>query len=387
MDVQIITGWAPYAKQMAWLDFLGRIAGYSNLSSRLGERREQLQGRAKISECILADYFQAGLSTLEKIGLMNEDRAGRWSFRYFGWAARSKLIGSSIVHVRSGAGQGGAIRRARQQGSKIVTDHSIAHPITIARVLTPEYARYGLECPICAEAPFWRLVLADCEQADRLLVNSDYVRGTFIENGFRPELIDVAYLGVRDEFLGVKNSYEAGKKLKLLYTGHFELRKGARTLLDACQILKRRQLPFQLQVVGSMGSGRLALRGRNIGDDVKFVPYVTKEVLCNYLSEADMFVFPTFAEGSSRSAMEALGAGLPVITTRACGVPIVDGENGMYVEPGDAESLADRIEALAQDTGKREVLGTAACKMVRSKYSWADYAAAVVRSYRAAGVL
>jgi glycosyltransferase involved in cell wall biosynthesis len=382
MDMQMICGWAPKAPRMASVDLIGRILGQPNLSSRLGERRGQLEGRTRISQCIAADFVQMGLSTVARTGLLNEDRAALWAFRYFGRAARERLSGAPLVHVRSGAGQGGAIRRARQQGSKVVTDHSIAHPETIARVLTPEYARYGLECPIRAETPFWRLVMADCEQADRVVVNSDYVKDTFVQNGFRPESISVAYLGVRADFLTAKHTYERGRRLKLLYTGHFELRKGARTLLDACQILKQRHLPFVLQVVGSMGSGRLALKGRSLGDEVEFVPYVQKEVLRRYLTEADIFVFPTFAEGSSRSAMEALGAGLPVVTTRSCGVPIEDGVSGMYVPPGDAETLADRIEALACDLGKRESLGRAACAMVRDNHTWADYAAAMIRIYQ-----
>ena len=386
MDVQMISGWAPQAERMAVLDAIGKMLGYANLSSRMGERQKQLRGRAQLSECVLADFVQVGLSTAARMGVINEDRAALWAFRYFGRAACRKLSGTPVVHVRSGAGQGGAIRRAHQQGSKVVTDHSIAHPATIARVLTPEYARYGLECPIHAETPFWKLVMADCEQADRVVVNSDYVKNTFVENGFRPEQFAVAYLGVRNDFLGVKDSYQTAQKVKLLYTGHFELRKGARTLLDACEILKRRRLPFLLQVVGSMGSGRLVLEGRSLGDEIEFVPYVLKDVLRRYLAEADIFVFPTWAEGSSRSAMEALGAGLPVVTTKSCGVPIENGVNGVYVEPGDAEALADRIEDLARDADKRESLGKAACAMIRGSYSWADYAAAMMQIYRTIGV-
>lgn len=382
MDVQMIGGWAPSPKEMRSVDWIGRMLGHPDLAARLGQRRKQLEGRTRISECIMADFMQMGLSTAAGMGIINENLASLWAFRIFGYAARRNLSNAAIVHVRSGAGQGGAISRAHQQGSKVVTDHSIAHPATIRRVLQPEYARYGLECPINAESPFWRLVLADCEQADRVVVNSDFVKSTFVENGVRPDRIAVAYLGVRESYVGAKRSYETGRRLKLLYTGHFELRKGARTLLDACEILKQRRVPFVLQVVGSMGSGRYALEGRSIGEEVEFVDYVQKDVLLRYLAGADMFVFPTFAEGASRSAMEALGAGLPVITTLACGVPISDGENGVYVEPGDAVALANRIEELAHDRDKRESLGSAACAMVRSSYSWADYAATMMRIYQ-----
>lgn len=41
----------------------------------------------------------------------------------------------------------------------------------------------------------------DCEEGDRLLVNSDFVKNTFIEYGFDTNKIDVVYLGVRSDFL------------------------------------------------------------------------------------------------------------------------------------------------------------------------------------------
>ena len=49
--------------------------------------------------------------------------------------------------------------------------------------------------------PLWKEIMYDCEEGDRLLVNSDFVKNTFIEYGFDANKIDVVYLGVRSDFL------------------------------------------------------------------------------------------------------------------------------------------------------------------------------------------
>ncbi len=60
-------------------------------------------------------------------------------------------------------------------------------------------------------------------------------------------------------------------------------------------------------------------------------------------ARADLFVFPTFAEGSSRSGMEAAAAGLPIITTENCGLPLEHGKSAIYVAVNDADALAEAI--------------------------------------------
>ena len=380
-NVRVVTGWLPEAKRLAWLDPVGRLMGQPNLRQRIAGRRLQLQGVGHLEQCLFAECGHQALGLLGRAGVLSEDWAGALGFTLFGSAAAGKLGSPHLVHVRSGAGQGGAIRKARRLGARIVVDHSIAHPDAIAKALGPEFERYGLKCPINGQSGFWKVVLRDCNEADAVLVNSEYVKTTFLDHGFPCGKLAVAYLGVRRDFIGAKKRYERRGPLKLLFTGHFDLRKGVRTLLDACEILKRHGAEFQLQVVGFVGNGRYALRGRTLGDQVRFVDFVPQDVLRHYLANADIFVFPTFAEGSSRSAMEAMGAGLPVITTRACGVPIEDGVNGVYVDPGNAGQLADMIQRLAGNEELRRELGSNACATISGHYSWTSYAGAVSRLY------
>ena len=70
-------------------------------------------------------------------------------------------------------------------------------------------------------------------------------------------------------------------------------------------------------------------------------------------------LLPSVNEGTPVSAIEALASGTPVVATRVGGVPDVvrDELDGFLVEPGDAESAAERLASLAADPALRARLG------------------------------
>jgi glycosyltransferase involved in cell wall biosynthesis len=88
---------------------------------------------------------------------------------------------------------------------------------------------------------------------------------------------------------------------------------------------------------------------------------------------ADLFVFPTFAEGSSRSGMEAAAAGLPIITTENCGLPLGHGKSAIYVPVNDANALAEAIALVSSNEGLRQSLGRNAMRIVTENYTWMHY--------------
>jgi glycosyltransferase involved in cell wall biosynthesis len=299
-------------------------------------------------------------------------------FRTAAWASRKYLNHADVLLVRSGAGQSGAIGMARKNGLAIVTDHSIAHPAFIHSVLRHEFERFGLSVGYDPNSDLWKLVLRDCAGADLLLVNSDFVRQTFIDFGYPAGKIRVAYLGVREIFFDLKRDYSIDGPVKILFTGNFDIRKGARLLLEAIRSCRRAGMDLQLELIGNLGNGAGCL----IPSDAEFfrqTPFVPPEKLTRAFAHADLFVFPTFAEGSSRSGMEAAAAGLPIITTKNCGLPLEHGKSAIYVPVNDAESLADAIRQLSSDQTLRCSLGRTAMKTVTENYTWSHYGQQVAR--------
>ena len=60
---------------------------------------------------------------------------------------------------------------------------------------------------------------------------------------------------------------------------------------------------------------------------------------------SDIFVLPSYREGTPRSTLEAMSMGLPIITTdvAGCRETVIQGENGFLAPKGDAEALAERM--------------------------------------------
>lgn len=134
--------------------------------------------------------------------------------------------------------------------------------------------------------------------------------------------------------------------------------KGVFDLVDAFALV-RRSRECRLLVAG-VGPAREEL-GRRISAlgldcSVELLGYVDGDQLADAYRGADLFVLPTyFAEGFPLSIMEAMGYGLPIVTTpiRGSADQLVDGDNGLFVPARDPHALAQAIERLLNDEALR----------------------------------
>lgn len=378
MHVEFIAGWIPPERANRLVDALGRCLGEVSLASRM-QARIVNHPRVTMRSNASAEFGGRILTSFVKRISPDLDMSGL-AFAMAGVGSRQWLQRADIFHVRSGAGQGGAIRTARKNGLRILTDHSIAHPMYMDDVLSDEYQRLGLPFKRTAADGLWSRVLRDCNEADRLLVNSHFVKRTFIEKGFPSQAIDVAYLGVKEQFFSIKTDYSIEGPVRLLFTGNFDIRKGVSTLLESVRILRRDGLDVRLRVVGNLLNGSRCLRD----SDSQFfthTPFIPPEQLRSALAEADLFVFPTLIEGSSRSAMEAAAAGLPIITTENCGLPLEAGKEVIYVPLTNAEALANAIACLASDEQVRSEIGRKAASRIQQDFTWPLYGKQLMQVY------
>lgn len=418
--VKLVCGWVPRNPDGWLVRLCSRIVG-RNLSAGMKKRAITLQNGGEVVPCAWVDFFCNALFWLEhKICRgRKHGEAAAFAWKVFGWQTKRhiKKMAKDILtqrrrgaeedaivfHVRSGAGHGGAIKLAKKLGIPVVVDHSIAHPAYMETHLSPEYEKNGAVFDLGTSSPFWRLVDEDCEWADALLVNSYFVRDTFIEQGYPAEKIKVVYLGTRPDFFGlrkVKATDRGERKLRLLFTGGFGFRKGAEYILDAVKILmKRASVPFEMDVVGDYSSAkgliekfnryeRGGMRDEMGGSSIPHPPSpitfhgpVPQDDLKKFLEQSDIYVFPSLAEGCACSGMEAMAAGLCVVATHEAGFPIEDGVNGCIVPGKNAEAVADKILELMAHPEDIDRMGSAAAELIRTKYTWEQYAENVKKIY------
>jgi len=121
----------------------------------------------------------------------------------------------------------------------------------------------------------------------------------------------------------------------------------------------------------AVGSGPKLDEMKQLSRDLQLSPGITftgdKEDLGSVLKACDIFVLASKKEGLGTSVLDAMGLGLPVIGTKAGGIPemIDDLESGMLVKKSDPAALSDAILRLAEDPDLREKLGKAARERVK----------------------
>jgi glycosyltransferase involved in cell wall biosynthesis len=173
----------------------------------------------------------------------------------------------------------------------------------------------------------------------------------------------------------------------VLAVGRLSKEKGHVDLLDAIALLcaARDCAGIRLVLVGD-GPERAALQQRShelgLADCVLFTGH--QEDIRTYYGLADAFVLPSYSEGSPNVLLEAMAAGLPIVSTGAGGAAelVSDGNTALVVEPHSPQSLSRAIGALLEDRDLAGRLGAAA-KSAAREYTPETYARAVIRIYQA----
>ena len=111
-----------------------------------------------------------------------------------------------------------------------------------------------------------------------------------------------------------------------------------------------------------------------------FVPHAR---LHEVYQQADLFVFPSLAEGGVYVIFEALAAGLPCLVSENAGSAVRDGIEGFVLPVGDAAALADRIRQLAGDAELRRRMAIAARRRAE-QFSWENFYRRIGLMYHAA---
>ena len=127
---------------------------------------------------------------------------------------------------------------------------------------------------------------------------------------------------------------------RLLFVGGDFERKGGNVLLDVFNRYLRDECELSVVTQSPVAPGRNLHVYHNVAPN--------SDTLLRLYAESDIFVFPTLADCAPLAVPEGMAAGLPVITTRIGAIPemVRDGEQGLLVEPGNADELYSAIRRL-----------------------------------------
>ena len=142
--------------------------------------------------------------------------------------------------------------------------------------------------------------------------------------------------------------------IRLLCVGRLIERKGHRDLIEAGRRLIKSGFQIRCQFVGTGDAEeeyKTLIEEAGLESVFEFSGYVPRERMPQIYASADVFVLPSYNEGMSISALEAMAAGLPLILSKTGGtdVLVVEGRNGFRFEPGDVDSLYTCILRMIQN--------------------------------------
>jgi starch synthase len=328
--------------------------------------------------------------------------------------------------------------RAKRAGKKFLLDQSVGHSLSRARAVReargdetmwPEAFVSRTDVVKKAEAQEHAL-------ADIVVVASSFSKRTLVENGVAEEKIRVLPYGVGGEFIAAgaakirstrleargegtriadfdRDSFDILKSVlpatsysrpvrklfRFVYAGYLTKRKGIGVLMkawgalrahfdrDKFEILKKveryeaRAEDLRLTDLKPQTAALAELRLVGGGEQPLPLPpgvvclgQTPREALLREMSEADVFVFPSLFEGFALVILEAMAAGLPVITTPNTAGPdlIEDGKEGFVVPAGDENALREAMESLLHNPERARAMGRAAHEKAK-EYTWEKY--------------
>jgi glycosyltransferase involved in cell wall biosynthesis len=164
---------------------------------------------------------------------------------------------------------------------------------------------------------------------------------------------------------------------RLLFAGSANVRKGIHYLARAATLLKG-----HCSVVVAGNVSETVLR-HPAASDLIFLGHLSKSEMALEFARADVFVLPSLAEGSASVTAEALGAGLPVVTTQAAGSIVRDGIDGIIVPERDPHAVVEAVLSIVHDRDKRNAMGLAARERAQA-FTWDAFADKVIEATRRA---
>ena len=271
------------------------------------------------------------------------------------------------LHSRRGADVLGGIA-ARRSGVPAVLSRRVdnpEHPMW-ARW---KYARYAKV--ICISKGIAEVLLAEGVAAERIaVVRSAVDAAPWTQPASRTEFCT--------EFKVDPDALLVGVAAQLIE------RKGHRVLLQAL-----RDLPEHTQLaVLFFGQGPLRsaleqeVRSLGLQQCVRFAGF--RQDLARWMGCLDLLVHPAYREGLGVSLLQAAAAGVPIIASRAGGMPeaVGDGENGLLVPPGNAEALALALRRLIADPDLRRQFAAGGIARIAREFSIAAMVEGNLQIYR-----
>lgn len=269
----------------------------------------------------------------------------------------------------------------------VVTIHDCIHlrfPQYLPNQLAPRYASTMMR----SSATRARRVLTVSQASKQDIV--DYLR-------VPPEKVEVIYNALDErlatpptdaELVRVRDRYQLDAPF-ILYTGNIKPHKNIDRLVEAYALLRQQGVTeARLLIIGDEVSKypnlRRLVHRHQLHPHVRFLGFVSDEMLAILYRLATVFVFPSLYEGFGLPPLEAMAAGTPVVSSNVSSLPEVVGDAALLIDPMDPGALAAAMARVIREPELRDTLIARGHARVRA-FSWERSATRVREVYEELG--
>jgi glycosyltransferase involved in cell wall biosynthesis len=196
-----------------------------------------------------------------------------------------------------------------------------------------------------------------------------------------PHGFDSYFLNTHKVLFGLKTK----SSINLLYISNAEPYKHQLEVIDAVNLLRKKNYPVTLTLVGG-GAGtyqkKVQLKINEVDPDrvfIKQIGFISRKELPFFYGKMDIFIFASSCEAFGITLLEAMSSGIPIACSNASSLPQLALDGVQYFNPYDSISIMNGIEILINDDMRRAHISERAVEIAKN-YSW-DVSAKMLFEY------
>lgn len=210
-----------------------------------------------------------------------------------------------------------------------------------------------------------RIITNALNNSDLILVLSENIKSE-ITNICQNRNIQILYNPVAiKEFNHIPSD-----TIRVTFMGNLNKNKGVYDIIEAAKYIQNPNIIINLYGKGIFEEFNNLISDNQVTEIVKIQGWIGGAEKDIALENSDIYILPSYTEGLPMSILEAMSAGLPIISTPVGGIPeaVKDGVNGFLIQPGDYKALAEKIDLLANDKELKEKMGQESLRIAKEKF-------------------
>ena len=235
------------------------------------------------------------------------------------------------------------------------------------------------------------LIPVSLRRADKIIGVSKFTRQEIIDYyRAKPQKVDYIYNAVSEDFLkadvswkkieAVREKYQLPEKY-ILYIGTMQPRKNIPILIDAfAKLLSKPAKLDSIKLVIAGGKGHnydtgidAAIKKHGLEKRVLFTGFVDEEDKAAVMSAAEVFCLPSLYEGFGIPILEAMSAGVAVVSSDIAPHREIAQEAALFFDPGSSSELSEKLLEVLNNNKQKASLARKG-KLQAQKFSWRNTA-------------